>query len=44
MKISFIAFRKKMTIVELFCTAIKKSYDELVREGHIIVDKKQDDL
>jgi hypothetical protein len=26
-KISFIAFKNKMTIVELFCTAIQKSYN-----------------
>ena len=41
-KISYIAFRKKMTIVELFCTAIRKSYVTLVKEGSIEV--KQEDL
>jgi hypothetical protein len=33
MKISWIAFKNKMTIVELFCTAILKSYNQLVTEG-----------
>lgn len=30
-----------MTIVELFCTAIKKSYVQLVKEGLIIVDEEK---
>ena len=34
-KISFIAFKKRMTIIELFCTAIQKSYNELAEEGVI---------
>ena len=29
-KISYIALRKRMTIIELFATTIKKSYEELV--------------
>ena len=40
MKISWIAFKKKMTIVELFCSAILKSYNEMVQEGIIIEDKE----
>ena len=34
-KVSYIAFTKKMTIVELFCTAIKKTYTQLLKEGII---------
>ena len=34
-KVSFIAFKNKMTIVELFCNAIAKSYTKLVAEGTI---------
>ena len=33
-KISFIAFQKKMTIIELFLVSIKKTYQSLVAEGH----------
>lgn len=40
MKISFIAFKKKMTIVELFCRAIQLSYDQLIKDGDIIIDKE----
>tara|TARA_B110000285_G_C14857223_1_gene482799 strand:- start:372 stop:662 length:291 start_codon:yes stop_codon:yes gene_type:complete len=38
-KISFIAFKKKMSIVELFCDAITRSYNQLVFEGKIKVDE-----
>ena len=33
-KISWIAFTKKMTIMELFVRAIQKSYEQLNREGY----------
>ena len=33
-----------MTIVELFCNAIIKSYTKLVAEGTIVLDEKQDKL
>ena len=33
-KVSWIAFTQKKTIMELFITAIKKSYDQLSREGY----------
>lgn len=33
-----------MTIVELFCNAIVKSYSKLVAEGTILLDEKQDKL
>ena len=39
MKISWLAFKKKMTIVELFCNAILKSYNDMVQEGIIVEDK-----
>lgn len=39
-KISFIAFKKKMSIVELFCDAITRSYNQLVFEGKIKVDEQ----
>jgi hypothetical protein len=35
MKISFMAFRKSMTIPQLILQAIMKSHDELVRDGSI---------
>jgi hypothetical protein len=35
MKISFIAFKKRMTVPQLIMMAIMKSHDELVREGSI---------
>lgn len=38
-KISFIAFKYKMTIVELFFHAIIKSYNQMVQEGHLKVDE-----
>ena len=34
-KISYIAFKNKVTIMELFLNAIKKSYNELVADGSI---------
>lgn len=34
-KVSWIAFTKKMTIQELFVNAIKKTYDELAKGGLI---------
>lgn len=34
-KISFMALEKRMTIMELFADAIKKSYKQLVQAGHI---------
>ena len=37
MKISFIALKKQMTVLELFCNAILKSYVEMVEEGIIQV-------
>ena len=40
-KISYIAFKKKMTIMELFLNAIKKSYDQLVAEGVIKRTRKE---
>lgn len=40
-KISWIAFTKKMTILELFINAIKKTHDELAKEHLINVDKEQ---
>ena len=33
-KVSWIAFTKKMTIMELFTRAIQKSYDQLNKEGY----------
>ena len=38
-KISFIAFKNKMTIVELFCNSIIKTYNQLVNEGSIVVNE-----
>ena len=38
-KISFIAFKKKMSIIELFCDAITRSYNQLVFEGKIQIDE-----
>ena len=35
MKVSWIAFKNKMTILELFCTAILKSYNQMLAEGVI---------
>ena len=32
-KVSWIAYTKKMTIMELFVKAIKRTYDQLSREG-----------
>ena len=40
-KISYIAFKNKMTIVEIFITAIKKSYLKLMKEGAINIDQKK---
>ena len=40
-KISFIAFKNKMTIVELFCNSIIKTYNQLVNEGSIVVNEVQ---
>lgn len=42
-KISYIAFTKKMTIVELFCTAIKKTHTQLLKEGLIKIDQEKTD-
>ena len=42
-KISFIAFKYKMTIVELFLHAIIKSYNQMVVEGILKVNKKRDE-
>tara|TARA_B110000305_G_C19229181_1_gene534363 strand:- start:625 stop:825 length:201 start_codon:yes stop_codon:yes gene_type:complete len=39
-KISYLAFKKKVTILELFLTAIKKSYLQLCSEGVIKVSRK----
>ena len=41
MKISWLAFKNKMTILELFCTAILKSYTQMVAEGSIKINKSQ---
>lgn len=38
-KISYIAFTKKITIVELFVAAIKKSYEQFVKEGIVKIDQ-----
>ena len=45
-KISFIAFKKKMSLVELFLLAIQKSFDELLKDGRVYYsenDRKNDD-
>lgn len=42
-KISFIAFKKKMTIVELFMNALKKTFNELLRDGLIQYSKSKMD-
>ena len=34
-KVSFIAFKHQCTIVELFCRAILKSFEELKKEGYV---------
>ena len=41
MKISWLAFKNRMTVLELFCTAILKSYNQLVSEGIIQTNKDQ---
>lgn len=41
-KISFIALKKQMTVLELFCNAILKSYQEMMEEGAIIVSPEED--
>lgn len=40
-KISYLAFKKKATILELFLKAIKKSYLQLCKEGVIKVSLKK---
>ena len=43
-KISYIAFLKKMTIVELFMDAIDQTFNELLREGRIQYSKTQREI
>ena len=43
MKISWLAFKKKMTIVELFCSAIIKSYNDMVQEGIIVENRETEE-
>ena len=40
-KVSWIAFKHKMTISELFCTAIKKTLDQYIHEGRVQVNRRQ---
>ena len=43
MKISYMAFQKRMTIQELFFSAILKSYNKFVKDGLIKEDKQHVD-
>ena len=43
-KISFIAFKKKMTLVELICNSILKTYNLLVTKGAIKVNERINDI
>ena len=40
-KVSWIAFKYKMTISELFCHAIKKTLDQYIHEGKYKINRKQ---
>ena len=40
-KISFLAFKNKQTIVELFMSAIMKSHGQMVFEGYLKQNEKQ---
>ena len=42
MKISFIALKKQMTVLELFCYAILKSYQEMIEEGAIRISPEEE--